>query len=114
MTCLKDLRDTINSLIEKHGEDSPCWYSLWCVDDFQEYKEQEHLFYLQDMRRYEDESLDDVQARLAEFKPWTDKELVVMAERMTENYNPAKEFIAYNEAANEMTYDRCVKQEEDF
>ena len=114
MTCLKDLRDDINFLIEKHGEDSPCFYTLWCVDDFQQYKQQEHVFYLEDMRRYNDEPLEDVQARLAEFKPWTDEEMVVIAERMMSNYNPAKEFIAYNDAVNEMTYDRCVKQEEDF
>ena len=111
MTCLKDLRDTINFLIEKHGEYSPCWYSLWCVDDFQQYKRQEHVFHLEDMRRYNDEPLEDVQARLADFKPWTDKEMVIIAERMMSNYNPAKEFIAYNEAANETTYDRTLSSD---
>lgn len=98
MTCLKDVRDCINFLIEKHGEDSPCCYSLWSVDDFQQYKHQDHVFYLEDMRDYADEPLEVVQARLPEFKPWTDKEMVMIAERMMANYNPAKEYIAYNEA----------------
>lgn len=98
MTCLKDVRDAINFLIEKHGEDSPCWYSLWSVDDFQQYKHQDHVFYLEDMRNYADEPLEDVQARLPEFKPWTDKEMVIIAEHMMANYNPAKEYIAYQES----------------
>ena len=97
---LKDLRDVVDYLIEEHGEDSPCWYSIWSVDDFQEYKQEDHRLYMEDMRKYDDEPLESVQARLPEFKPWTDKEMVTIAARMMSNYNPAKEFIAYREACD--------------
>ena len=109
MTCLKDLRDRINSLIEKHGEYSPCWYSLWTVESLQLQKQEDHDFWMEEYKRNPQENYDP-----GECEPWTDKEMVIIAERMMSNYNPAKEFIAYNDAVNEMTYDRCVKQEEDF
>ena len=95
MTCLKDVRDRINSLIEKHGEDSPCWYSIWSVDDFQEYKQEDHNFWMEEYKRNPQENYDP-----GEFKPWTDKEMVTIAARMMSNYNPAKEFIAYREASS--------------
>lgn len=93
MTCLKDVRDRINSLIEKHGEYSPCWYSLWSVEDFQSEKQQDHDFRMQ-------EYLLNPQERdyPGEFKPWTDKEMVIIAERMMANYSASKEYIAYHEA----------------
>ena len=92
MTCLKDVRDRINSLIEKHGEYSPCWYSLWTVESFQSTKQEDYDDCLEDMKAYSD--------TVPEFKPWTDKEMVIIAERMMSNYNPAKEFIAYREASD--------------
>ena len=97
---LKDLRDVVDYLIEEHGEDSPCWYSIWSVGDFQSFKKEDYLLCMEDMRNYDDESLESVQARHPEFKPWTDKEMVIIAERMMSNYNPAKEFIAYREASD--------------
>ena len=97
MTCLKDVRDRINSLIEKHGEYSPCWYSLWSVDDFQSQKQGDYDFYMEEYKRNPQENYNP-----GECEPWTDKEMVIIAERMMSNYNPAKECIAYNEAANDL------------
>ena len=95
--CLKDLRDCVDYLIEEHGEDSPCWYSIWSVDDFQEYKQEDHNFWMEEYKRNPQENYDP-----GECKPWTDKEMVTIAARMMSNYNPAKECIAYNEAANDL------------
>tara|TARA_A100001234_G_scaffold123113_1_gene107930 strand:- start:452 stop:745 length:294 start_codon:yes stop_codon:yes gene_type:complete len=97
MTCLKDVRDRINSLIEKHGEYSPCWYSIWTVESFQSQKQEDHEFWMEEYKRDPQENYNP-----GEFEPWTDKEMVIIAERMMSNYNPAKEFIAYNEASSNL------------
>ena len=95
MTTLSALLKDVQIAIEKHGPDSPCWYSLWTVESFQSEKQEDHDFYMEEYKRNPQENYNP-----GEYKPWTDKEIIFIAEHMMNNYNPAKESIAYREASN--------------
>ena len=94
MTCLKDVRDRINSLIEKHGETRPAGTASGLLSLSNHKARRPRLLgggvQPQPSKNYNP----------GKCEPWTDKEMVIIAERMMSNYNPAKESIAYREACD--------------
>ena len=91
MTTLKKLRDCISEAIDKHGEDSACFYSFWTVEDFQQEKKLVHEHNLDSY------ACGDI-PHPGEFKPYTDEQMISIAAQMMKTYSATKEFIAYYES----------------
>ena len=92
-TSLGHLLSLIEQAIEHFGAHSPCFYSIWTADDFQEQKKWDYQMLCEE---YPEGHLDHPDP----FKPWTDEQMHSIAKMMMENYSPTKEYIAYSEAIN--------------
>lgn len=102
MTTLSALLKTVQIAIEKHGPDSPCYFSIWDVDTLQEYEEAEHEVMMQNSK--EDPNWDEP----GEFFPLSGPQLKHIAEYMMTHDNPNKQWQAFMEAHSTMP-----EQEED-
>ena len=104
MTTLSSLLKTIQIAIEKHGPDSPCYYSLWDVDVLQEYERSEYDNAI-DLHKQDPEGFDHP----GEFVPLTDAQLKYIAEYMLEHDNPNKQWQAFMEAHSRMPEEEEVE-----
>ncbi len=98
---LFDAWHMLKQMMDKHGGNSPCYFILYTVEDLQSLAREDHEF----LRREYKINPGSFDEDPGEFVPLSGNQLKHIAEYMTKNYIPTKDYIVFNEAQNELPFD---------
>ena len=88
----------LKQMMDKHGGNSPCYFILYTVEDLQQLGREDHESWVNEYKINPGHFDEDP----GKFVPFTGNQLKHIAEYMTENYLPTKDYIIFNQALNEL------------